>query len=46
MPGFENYNERVRHPGGFYLPNPIREREFKTEDGRAHFTVNPLPRIN
>jgi molybdopterin-dependent oxidoreductase alpha subunit len=21
IPGFENYNERVRQPGGFYLPN-------------------------
>jgi len=46
VPGFENYNERVRQPGGFYLPNPIREREFKTTDGKAHFTVNPLPRID
>ena len=46
VPGFEKYNERVRQPGGFYLPNPIRERKFKTEDGRAHFTVHPLPRID
>ena len=46
VPGFENYNERVRQPGGFYLPNPIRTREFKTEDGKAHFTVHPLPQID
>ena len=46
VPGFENYNQRVRRPGGFYLPNPIRKREFKTNDGRAHFTVHPLPQIN
>jgi molybdopterin-dependent oxidoreductase alpha subunit len=45
VPGFESYNERARRPGGFYLPNPIRRREFKTKDGRAHFTVHPLPRI-
>jgi anaerobic selenocysteine-containing dehydrogenase len=45
VPDFENYNERARQPGGFYLPNPIREREFKTNDGRAHFTVHPLPKI-
>jgi molybdopterin-dependent oxidoreductase alpha subunit len=45
VPGFENYNERVRQPGGFYLPNPIREREFNTKDGRAHFTIHPLPDI-
>ena len=25
--GFENYNERIRNEGGFYLPNPPRERE-------------------
>jgi molybdopterin-dependent oxidoreductase alpha subunit len=43
VPGFENYNERVRHPGGFYLPNPIRKRQFKTRSGRAVFTVHPLP---
>jgi molybdopterin-dependent oxidoreductase alpha subunit len=43
VPGFENYNQRAKHPGGFYLPNPIRKLEFKTEDGRAHFTVHPLP---
>jgi molybdopterin-dependent oxidoreductase alpha subunit len=43
IPGFENYNQRAKHPGGFYLPNPIRGREFNTKDGRAHFTVHPLP---
>jgi molybdopterin-dependent oxidoreductase alpha subunit len=45
VPGFENYNVRVRQPGGFYLPNPIRERKFSTTDGKAHFTVHPLTRI-
>ena len=46
VPGFEKYNERVRRPGGFYLPNPVRERKFKTKDGRAHFTAHALPRID
>lgn len=46
VPGFEDYNERVRQPGGFYLPNPVRRREFKTKDGLAHFTVHPLPAID
>jgi anaerobic selenocysteine-containing dehydrogenase len=45
VPDFENYNERVRQPGGFYLPNPIRQRQFKTNDGKAHFTVHPLAQI-
>ena len=42
--GFENYNERVRHPGGFYLPNLAREREWKTASGKAQFTQHDLPR--
>jgi molybdopterin-dependent oxidoreductase alpha subunit len=46
IPDFESYNERARQPGGFYLPNPIRQLEFKTKDGKAHFTVHPLPQIN
>jgi anaerobic selenocysteine-containing dehydrogenase len=45
IPDFDNYNTRVRQPGGFYLPNPIRKREFNTKDGKAHFTVHPLPQI-
>ena len=43
VPGFENYNERVREPGGFYLPNAARERVFKTASGKAMFTVHSLP---
>jgi anaerobic selenocysteine-containing dehydrogenase len=42
--GFEDYNERVRRPGGFYLPNFAREREWKTATGKARFTVHGLPR--
>lgn len=41
--GFEDYNQRIRKAGGFYLPNCNREGEFQTQDGKAHFTVNPLP---
>lgn len=44
VPGFAAYNQRARQPGGFYLPNPVRELEFNTDDGRAHFTVHELPR--
>jgi len=42
IPGFAHYNERVRKPGGFYLPNPVREQEFRTASGKAHFTVHPI----
>ncbi|HEV3468273.1 MAG TPA: FdhF/YdeP family oxidoreductase [Pyrinomonadaceae bacterium] len=44
IPGFEDYNRRVREPGGFYLPNAAREGVFKTSTGRANFTVHELPR--
>jgi molybdopterin-dependent oxidoreductase alpha subunit len=43
IPGFDDYNRRVREPGGFYLPNSAREGVFKTSTGRANFTVNELP---
>ncbi|HEX8180917.1 MAG TPA: FdhF/YdeP family oxidoreductase [Pyrinomonadaceae bacterium] len=43
VPGFADYNRRVREPGGFYLPNAARVREFKTASGKAQFTVHPLP---
>jgi len=44
IPGFENYNVRVREAGGFYLPNLAREGVFKTSTNRANFTVHELPR--
>lgn len=39
IPGFENYNVRVRIPGGFYLPNCNREGQFDTESAKAHFNI-------
>jgi molybdopterin-dependent oxidoreductase alpha subunit len=44
VPGFENYNQRVRLPGGFYLPNAAREGTFKTEKfkDKAPFTITQL----
>ena len=46
VPGFENYNERVQKPGGFYLPNPVRDnRKFPTPTGKAQFTLHPLSYI-
>ncbi|MGB0432424.1 MAG: FdhF/YdeP family oxidoreductase, partial [Bacteroidia bacterium] len=46
IPGFENYNQRVRQKGGFYLPNGPRENDFWTEDKKAHLTVNQLNQIS
>jgi molybdopterin-dependent oxidoreductase alpha subunit len=37
--GFEQYNERVRKIGGFYLPNSSRNKKFNTHSGKAHFTI-------
>jgi len=42
IPGFANYNERVRKNGGFYLPNGVRQGEFKTLTEKANFTINAL----
>jgi molybdopterin-dependent oxidoreductase alpha subunit len=42
IPGFENYNQRVRHLGGFYLPNGAREGKFNTLTGKANFNVSDV----
>jgi molybdopterin-dependent oxidoreductase alpha subunit len=43
VPGFDDYNARVREPGGFYLPNAARNRVFNTASGKAQFTVHEMP---
>ena len=42
IPGFEKFNEQLRQPGGFYLPNGPRERKFTTANGKANFTATTL----
>ena len=42
IPGFDKFNEKIRMPGGFYLPNGPRERNFTTENGKANFTVTDM----
>ena len=42
IPGFEKFNEQLRKPGGFYLPNGPRERKFTTENGKANFSTTTL----
>ncbi|MFO1037870.1 MAG: FdhF/YdeP family oxidoreductase [Geminicoccaceae bacterium] len=39
FPDFGDYNARVRAPGGFRLPLPPTEREWRTPSGRAQFVV-------
>ena len=43
IPGFEDYNVRVRRPRGFRLRNGAAEREWNTPTRRAEFSSAPLP---
>jgi len=43
IPGFKDFNERVKNPGGFYLGNAARERRWNTKTARANFKANNLP---
>ncbi|WP_342243385.1 FdhF/YdeP family oxidoreductase [Pseudomonas sp. OTU5201] len=43
IPGFEDFNRRVQHPGGFYLGNTANARQWSTQNGRANFRAAPLP---
>lgn len=42
VPGFTDYEEKIKNPGGFALPNGPRERKFGTPDGKAHLTQHDL----
>ncbi|MFJ9561804.1 FdhF/YdeP family oxidoreductase [Streptomyces fuscichromogenes] len=43
IPGFDDFNARVAHPGGFALPHaPRDERRFPTATGKANFTAAPV----
>jgi molybdopterin-dependent oxidoreductase alpha subunit len=42
VPGFEDFNVRVRQPGGFYLPNPARERRWEVPGGKAKIKTHAL----
>lgn len=43
IPGFKDFNEKVRNPGGFYLGNSAGARKWNTASGRANFKPNILP---
>jgi anaerobic selenocysteine-containing dehydrogenase len=39
-------NTRIRQPNGFELPHAVRDqREFRTPDGKAKFTVHHIPKL-
>jgi molybdopterin-dependent oxidoreductase alpha subunit len=46
IPGFDRYNQRVRQPSGFSLPNGAREGVFKTDVQKAKFTVTQIPKFD
>jgi molybdopterin-dependent oxidoreductase alpha subunit len=41
---FQDYNRRVREPGGFYLPNSAADYDWRTATGKANFTIAAIPR--
>ena len=45
IPGFENFEQRLQQPGGFYLKGGAREREWRTASGKAHFVAHDFPRL-
>ncbi len=46
IPGFNQYNQRVRAPGGFYLPNSAREGKFNPlTSQKAHFVIGKLQEL-
>ncbi|HEY1608212.1 MAG TPA: FdhF/YdeP family oxidoreductase [Paraburkholderia sp.] len=42
LDGFENYNERLKQPGGFHLGVASRDRVWKTPSGKAQFVVHSI----
>ena len=44
IPGFKDFNEKIKHPGGFYLGNSAGARRWNTPSGRANFRPNILPK--
>lgn len=38
IPGFSAFNQQVRKPGGFYLPNTAKQRIWDTPSGKAEFS--------
>ncbi|MGY2185468.1 FdhF/YdeP family oxidoreductase [Pseudomonas sp. SDO5591_S426] len=43
IPGFEDFNQKLLHPGGFHMGNDASDRIWKTASGKAQFTPSELP---
>lgn len=44
IPGFTDFNLKLRNPGGFHLVNPAAERRWNTASGKAQFSDSALPK--
>ena len=42
IPGFENFYVRASDSGGFYLPNPAKQRIWEPPSGKATFSAAPM----
>jgi anaerobic selenocysteine-containing dehydrogenase len=45
IPGFKDFNNRIKKERHFYLPNAARQQVFKTSSGKAKLSVCPVPEI-
>ena len=46
IPGFKDYNKRIRKKDGFHLPNSARDQDFSTTStGKANFSINSVSDI-
>ncbi|MGI9275404.1 MAG: FdhF/YdeP family oxidoreductase [Endozoicomonas sp.] len=43
VPGFNQFNEQIRQPGGFYLGNSARDRKWNTRSRKARLFCHALP---
>ncbi len=46
IPGFDNFNQRIQKPGGFYLGNAARDLNWKTSTKKANFVAFPVPDLS
>lgn len=44
IPGFTDFNSKLKNPGGFHLVNPAAERRWNTASGKAQFSDSELPK--
>ena len=43
VPGFDQFEDRLKQPGGFHLPNSASQRVWRTSTEKARFSATFLP---